>query len=565
LPNISVTIADTSQAVSRPVIMDIVEQVRQITKISKDAKVFFPGDSAKMATSGTTIGDDPERQAIFNSQRIVFIEVEEEFNQEAVGTTAVTREEHMPVFLDNNLGVRVCPVYATTDVTINFKYRCPSKAEALRWHSDIRMRVSQMCDMNLHSVTYHYLLPQVILNILDDIHQKRETIEGYGQNIVEYIKGCSTERLTLLADTVGNKARLAIAETQTRIQGLYGFEGVPEKPERDDNTGTWTVTFSYKFSYEKPIACNMKYPIMVHSQLLSPEYIEFTDKAPNVEKVTKSFSKSFHAFHAFEMTTLMDRGHDPDAIIHIPSYDDFTTRQVPNGTGTVMWVLCEIDVNDRQTLFNLNDLGDYIVDKDILDYIRTVEYPYVTKPFKSLFQFTLHKNENACSGSHLECLPDLTIRSTVPLDPRINHRIRFSIATDLSMVDMAAMQRLKMSPVAFVKTIASMNEMIARHPKFQKLSDQPEIFPYQFDEIYWLLTGTSPMGSPQPGLSGRPVDSHLPPRYQGVSRGIRSIGPHTRFEPMLFEGFDMQAFRRSMNTAGKRVTVMTNSIIAMRN
>jgi hypothetical protein len=488
MPNISLTLHETQQSVTRPVIFDIINQVQAITKIDTSTKVFFPGDQGKMQTPGSSIEPDAERYAIFNSDRYNFIEVEEDYDKNTLGSTAVTRREHIRVYEDAKLQTYIAPVYATSEVTINFKYRCPSKSEALRWRDDIRMRVSSLRDLNMHNITYHYLLPTEFLVVLTAIHENREATDGYEQTFDEYVTAYSTDRLTLISGITGQDARLAISETQTRIIGLYTFDGIPDKPEHEEDNGNWTSSFSYKFTYEKPIACNMKYPVMVHNKLL-PEYlVSFTDKAYDIDRVSKSYTTSLYALSGFEYDTIMNSKMKPNFTLKIPAFDDFYTDQFVKATGTILMALSEVDT-DKRTLLNLNELGDIILDTDILQFILESEVPYIAIPYQSIISVSLYRNEYLTSGSSLVCTDTLDIKATSDLNLRNQHRVRLALVTDISLLSREALLRLMKYPKALVKIIAAINELLRQHPDLLKLIGKSSISINDFNVIYWLLTG----------------------------------------------------------------------------
>lgn len=488
MPNLSVTLPESGQSVTRPVIFEIIKQVEEITKIDVSSKVFFPGETQRMQTPGTSIDSTNERFAIFNTDRITFVEVEEDYDKEALATTAITRQEHIPIFYDQSLRVKVTPIYAKTLVTINFTYRCPSKTEAERWRADMRIRISQMRDINLHDITYHYPVPLEYLLILKMIYDKRESNEAYGQSFQEYVYSMSNQRLKLVSDLVGKDTRIVVPETQTRIVGMFDFDGLPNKIERDETNGVYTIAFSYKFEYEKPIGCNMKYPVMVHNQLLPPNLIEFTDDAYDLDKVNKSFPLSLYAMNSFESDTVMNGAVNTNYVLRLPEYDDFRLNQFHVGTGSVFIALCEVD-QDKKTLCNLKELGDIAVDEDILKFIQDSEYPYLSKLYQSILHVDLYRNEFLTEMRTLTVNSQLDISAVNPLDLRNQHRIRFSIVCDLTLLSKAAIDRLKLYPKAFVKIIAAINELLKNHPDFVNMGNKNRITALDFNAVYQALTG----------------------------------------------------------------------------
>jgi len=487
MPNVNVTIPETIETITRPVVYDIIKQVSSITKINKVSKVFFPGENTKMQTQSSSIDSDQERFPLFNTNYITYIEVNEDYLEENINSTAISRNEHSPIFLDPQLDIKISPIYVSTVVEINFKYTTPSRAEALRWRDDIRIKVSQMRDINLHDITYSYHIPYQYMTLLKVIWERRESIEPYGQSFEEYIRSNFTNRLTLVGDLVGKDARLVIPETQMRIIGDYDFDAVPEKPEKSDD-GVWIINFSYKFIYDKPIACNMKYPIMVHNQLLPINYTNFVDKSYDLDKVSKRFTKSLNALHAFEVGTVMTAARDDGVVKRIPEVDDFIVKNHPVATGSIFIALVEVE-EDKRTLLNLHELGDIVLDSDIVQFLEDGEYQYLTQTYKSIFNISLYRNDYLTSKETISIDSNLTVKATNDLNLRNQHRVRFSIVTDLTLLDPKAIERLRNNPIVLVKVIQSINKIFRNNVDMSYITRKKRISKQDFEIIFNLLVG----------------------------------------------------------------------------
>ena len=488
MPHVNITIPETGQSITRPVIFDIINQVQTITKFSKEAKIYFPGDIQKMQTPGSSINDS-DRSALFGTDRYNFIEIDEDYDRETLGSTVVNRVEQIPVFTDPYLKVHIVPIYATSNVQINFKYRCPSKTEALRWRDEIRVKISQLRDINIHAITYHYLLPDKYYEVLNVIHEARESYLGYGQSFQDYVVQYGTDRMVLVTDTVGKDYAIAVSETQCRIVGQFVFDAIPDKAERDDTTGAWVMSFGYKFTYEKPISCSMKYPISVHNSLLPEQYVAFADKAYRLDRIRKQFSNSLYSLFSFESDTINGNRTNIDALVHLPDFDDYILPEVPKGTGTAFVALAGIDTIDKVSILNLNDLDPYILDSDIADFIIKSEYPYITNLYRSIINVSLYRGETLLSNPSISCDTSLNIKASSELDLRCQYRIRFSLVVDLTMLDPKAMSRLLNYPSALIKIISSMNELIRNNPDVNDLISYKRITPIQFNPIYKFMTG----------------------------------------------------------------------------
>lgn len=545
MPNLTITLPEVDQSVSRPVIIGIIGQVQEICKIDKNVDIYFPGPMGTMQSSSSSIDSTPgSRDVAFESKRIIFIEVEDNYDPYSLGSTVVAAEEQIPVFEDTSLGVLIRPVYAKSEVKINFRYRTTSKNEAIRWMDDMRMRISLLRGTNLHRVQYHYAIPPEYMEILGNIYENRQKVAPYDDSFGSYVRRHMTERVTEISDVAGDSIRSVVTETQVRIQGDFDFEALPEKPERDDGSMAWVVSFSYNFSYEKPIGCNMKYPVMVHNNLLKKEYVDFTDQIIDPSLINKSFSKSFYAMNAFEMDTIMNAVVNPDPIMRTPKFDDFKPTSAPQGTGISLLVLSSVDETDKKTLINLNDLGDVMIDPDIMEFIKGGEWRYICKQFKSIISLTLYINGGQRSSGSIECDSDLNIYATKELNLRNVHHIGVGLCVDLTLLPRDAMERLKAYPKALVKIIGSMNELLRNNQHFNSLGDKNKITALEFSDLYWVMTGYSFSN----GQQGRPSSFYNYP--------IDS--------PNLLDGVDpriIENYRKNMIT---QKTMMSANIVAVK-
>ena len=299
MPTIMLPLPEVHESVVRPVVFSVIDDIRKITNINIPTPIYLPGDVRKMQQTGSSIDSDT-RDPILASQRQLFVEVEEDFHEDYIASVgALYNPEHPPIFVDPILGVTVVPVYIMSTIKIQLKFKSQSKTEAIKWRDDIIVKSSRLRNQNLHSVRYHYAMPEVIEDILYAIYERRESVEGYGQSVTEYIMSNASNRLTLVADVANKSSVLAIKETQSRIVGLYDFEIAPEKTERDENTGSWISTMAYSFSYNRPTEMSIKYPVIVHNQLMPEKYTMCVFDTPSLDTSMKRHSQYLYELSIF--------------------------------------------------------------------------------------------------------------------------------------------------------------------------------------------------------------------------------------------------------------------------
>ena len=448
MPVFSLGLPEVDKSISRPVVMNIVRQLMEITGIPKTTAINYRGHSDSTAQQGSIMGQDERDNTILEGDSLITLEVIEKYDDNGVATTAVSRTENHPFFLDDKLGVICSPIYTNNEYELNVQYRDKSRTAVLRWRDDIRVHTSQGRGVNTHDATYHYAFPVEFLAIIAEIHRLRENVHGYGETLDEYIVNCSTTRLTKASTLDGKYSEYVVAENQTRIQGIFDFSVAPSEIVKGPHAGLWQAEFTYRFYFDKPIQANIQYPIMVHNQLLDLKYIP--EPSYDFDKVDKSFPLSRTNFHYFEVDQFRKNFEHFEPVVRIPTHDEFIPDNMAPGMVQMATVLCEVDETDKRWLCNLDDIE---FDTEILEFFRKVEYPYLTKPYKSVFHISNYRWMFLSDYKNLSVNAALQVRTNHDLNLRDNHRVQFSMVQDLSSVDPQAFIRMRRYPNVLRKAL----------------------------------------------------------------------------------------------------------------
>jgi hypothetical protein len=406
------------------------------------------------------------------------------------------------------------------------------------------MRLSGLRDLNLHNITYHYLVPIPYIKLLNVIYNQKQRLLNNNQSFIDYINSNITTRAKIISDLVGNDTRLSISETQCKIVGRYAFDIMPEKPQRDDDLGVWTVEFDYTFTYEKPNMVAMRYPIMVYNELLPREYIAFLNKVYDDTNVNKSYSLSIGSLSQFESPNTLSNNINLKAEYNLPDFDDYVVQSRPTSSVGAFVALCQVNETDLISLLNLNELGDIAIDPDILDFILNSEYPYMNKMYQSMLSVQLYMNENLLDPDALYVDSNLNVIASNELDIRNTFRVRLSLITDISLINSAFFTRLLNYPKAMYKLIAAVNEDLRNNPYLQSIAELPQVTAADFSLLYSKITGlrylpkvtkcTAPVvpviSTPKSNIYGQAVSSRFisTPYNTGISYdGSGTITPYT--------------------------------------
>lgn len=468
MPRILLTVPETYESVTRPVVYDITRKIFEETGLPLDTLIHYPSDLTVGQQLGSSINKEGKDVTKFNYTTQVAVEVDENYEQDRLHSTAVQRAENLLIFNDEKLGVEIKPIYASAELVINFKFRAIDKVLATRWRDDIRNRVSAERAERVHDIKYHYLIPEEMIHTLKEVHKMREVVEPYGDDWLTYFGDHRTTRTTEITTLKGTEARWAIAETQMRIMGWFEFEGIPEQGGKDDEASTWTIGFSYKLRYDKPIACAMLYPMMIHNQLVSDTYRPRASELPyKVEQHQRSYALSALYLGYFEannnpLYTRVNPG------ISIPEFDDFVPQTVMNDTMRVFTALVSLDDSDPQLLMNLNELGKFQFEPGLLHCLKN-ESPWMTKPYQSIFMLSIYCGNQLMDPKYIRVDSNLNVYSTVKLSKRLYYHLRFSVVKRLSLLPPVTKERLRRCGACLIKVINAIDPTLADQNKLPPL------------------------------------------------------------------------------------------------
>jgi hypothetical protein len=490
MASVSLSLPDIEQSVARPIIFHVVDQILELTQLPRDTQVQYIGQRGAILTPGSSIDEEGNRNIKTNSDRYVFISVTESYQLEAMQETYVHAFEHRPVFEDRKLQLSLRPIYTTSDVRIEIKYRTTSETECRRWMAEMLLKTSRGRDLNLHDLSYSYSLPVPFVSFLEDVWTCREAVAGYGDSFKDYILHHASDRLSLVANRAGEHRQLSISEKQMRVQGYFDFQGVPDAPSRDDSGGVWEISFNYKFSYQRPDAAFLHYPVSVHNQLLPEQYLGLHLDTRDPEYRSKYYSQSYDALSLFENDRLICNIRPEDRVIRLPAFDDFEPPYPNPSYAPIVSALILLD-EDRQNLMSLTELDTHVIDSNILNFLKE-EHSYLTRLYQSFFRVVLFEGDTECPDDWIQVDSQLNIKATRPLDLRKVYHVVFCVTVDPNTVLKNAFDRLSKHPCAFIKTLSAINELLRITPRFNSLMERTSFNPIELWTIAHTLYGNDP-------------------------------------------------------------------------
>jgi hypothetical protein len=146
--------------------------------------------------------------------------------------------------------------------------------------------------------------------------------------------------------------------------------------------------------------------------------------------------------------------------VSIPAYDEFKPRTVPSSSVKIFNVMVCVTSEDKRTLINLGELGDFVLDSDILEFIKTSEHTFMTGDYQSILQLNLYSNSEQLDKGCITLSNDLTLSATRDLDLRKVYHVRMSVITNISYLPVQALKRIQQNPVVGMKLVNAINASI---------------------------------------------------------------------------------------------------------
>lgn len=453
MPKINIEIPDTNDSVSRPVAIEAARKALTMTGLPLTTPILLPSLTEANQQWNSSIDSEQPNIAVFDSGDLLRIEVNEEVHNDTLLTIRGDVVEHPFLFKDPILDIYLRPVYARREVTINFRYMCKNINRAEMWRQGIQQKISQDNIEQVFPINYHYLIPFEFMHILEYLHGLREQQAGYGDTFKDYFKNNALPIIGESTNLSGAVSAMAVKQTQGRVVGWFDFEGAPEKAGRENDAELVSISFSYKFQYDKPISVEMRYPNVVHNQLIDKKYRETgrNEVAYNPSTYDSYRSLSNKHLGAFEIQRPMLVQSLANGF-SIPAWDEFIPDSVFPDTRRVFNALFTVNPLDRRECIKIDEFKGYEFDPAVKRLLKQ-EFPYMTTYLKSIFNLALYEEGSFFFDKALTVDKDGVVRALIDLDLRKTYRLRLSVITDLSLLDKTTLDRIRKEGEGLTKII----------------------------------------------------------------------------------------------------------------
>lgn len=439
MPKIVLEIANIEENIARPAVMGVLRELNTKIGLLPGVKIRFVGSGNALALSGSTM-DDRGASSRLPGDAYISVSADEEYDENYAMSVAIFQAENASIFTDKALDIRLTPVYQRITTNIDVKMVMSDKSAADNLISTIKRRFSQRVVENLHTIEYAYPLPIEYVAILLELHRLREANKGYGEDIGTWLSNNFTSLNTTITDQAGAHPIIVMKEKQINLLGWFDFTDQPPKVERATESGNWSVSFNYTFSYDRVESIVMQYPLMVHNQLLDNRY--YNDIA--VDDLNQYMQQRSYSMAAIHEETYQQKGlHllEVNPGISIPPFDDWLPNIVPLHHHVLLRVMLQVDVTNPHAILSIPVLGDWRLYPEAIEYLKANPIAILT-PNACIFNIQLYRGKSLLNPNEIIVSPDLDLHLVYPMDERAAYHLSMTMLTNILRLTPAALLTL---------------------------------------------------------------------------------------------------------------------------
>lgn len=357
MPSLHFPIPVLDDAISTAVGVQAFNYIKDRLSLGAETELVYAGDMNVAQHPGTNLSDTNDDPYISDRHRVFLVTREKPVEDLPLTSPISYREEH-DLMYDKDIGWKVTPVYARTEMQLEFRYRAATKHQTDRFGADFHARLMKATTSVQMELKYEYPIPEHILAIIQVIHAAREANKGYGDDFSgpgQYLEQCIKFPYSYKTNMAGNYTTLVFRPNLFRVLGVFASNVVPDSDREED--GTYSIGISMSFRYDKVTQAVIHYPIWVHNNFINNRYFDTEMDRNNELKIPVKYSGNLMgSFNWIENRT---RGKIRSTTGYIlPGFDDWFVYYPRQKTQDIFQMLVKVDPADPTLILDLNTLFD---------------------------------------------------------------------------------------------------------------------------------------------------------------------------------------------------------------
>lgn len=430
MPQFTYPIPDVREMITRPTELAVIRQIAAITGTKEDTFIEFGGMNEGIPTWKSLLGQENAPTGRFASFDKIQVTAEERIDEDYYLSTAyLYPSDAKTIWYDGDIGISLRPIYEKVKTTLSFRYRTVDLSTARNWITGMKRRIlMNWLDQSLQS-KYKVAIGPTVTEFLHEFHRMSQNVAPDGSSFEDWLDKRFLQKHTTLTTLDGRFPQVVLEETQLDVVGWFTFGELP-KPQRAQQESAYEIEFTYEFQYERPTEMALKYPLMIHNQLVNkkyrPDYVVY-DPVNLHGYATRSVSAYTQLLRNIGQ---FDRFARAGRIL--PYYDDWwpLPEHIVPSTTNVVQQLIGVDPNDPTLIIDFRNPGTFTLSDTMLAYMTRTRADLI-KRTRSAVNIALYENDSLYEPSELYVDDSLCLRSRNPLDVKKLYHMRLTLFNDL--------------------------------------------------------------------------------------------------------------------------------------
>lgn len=420
--------------ITRPVVMQITNDLINLTGFPKNSNIFFKGYSKQGVNKESVMGD---KEAVdFSHKDRVLVSVENRYCDPSIYSGQPFKSNFRPIFYDKDHEIILSPINYEVESEITLNFISKDRVTIEKWRSDIRRKIGQSVKSYLHRIDYTYPIDDKFFCVLKHLYETKGINIENKISYVDWLANISLEKITGIVNQIGNGETAVVEQSQIGITGIFQEE-VPEI-EKLETGDLYQATMSYLIRYSQPTMLSLEYPIILNNTIISADY-----RTPCDYNLPLVLGNPDMLIWGLSLTREGKVSHYPCDSLRLPCFDEWYPKKFPMGTSGVYTALITVDKEQPDYVMDLIDLGEeYQLAPWFIDLMKLFNKDMLLLGMSPIL-VSLYRNENWINSDLLTIDDNLRLNTITPMQYFNQYHVRVALYTDLTLLTEKALTKLK--------------------------------------------------------------------------------------------------------------------------
>ena len=136
MPKITLEINEIEKNINRPVVLQIVEDIRKLSDFPSTANVYFKAEASQTVNRESVMDSTDKKGVSFSHEDRILVEREMKYSDYRIYTSQPYRINFNPIFLDKEFNINLSPLIYEVEVETTITFISKDKPTLEKWRSN---------------------------------------------------------------------------------------------------------------------------------------------------------------------------------------------------------------------------------------------------------------------------------------------------------------------------------------------------------------------------------------------------------------------------------------------